>query len=427
MGTWSSAPFGNDTAKDWALHLEASQGAALVSDTIQRCLKEKSQVDAAVAAETIAAATVIAAAAYEPVRGVSADIKSWIRLQGFVPTKKLVNESRRAVKRVMKDSELRDLWEESDGLEEWSRATRKVVDKLQAVSDLPQRKPRKPGMPRSLCKLLERYDTDPSDDVRARISKKIRSLKDPNVQNRDSGYREPLSLVAARGLLEDVRYLLEQGANPSGAPHTYSGSTPFVEACAGGHLDVAEALIEAGTDVFTEVDHDAGDGFLGDAVVDQMEVRGIAPKQKGDRYCAALFAVARRGPPEAADFLCGLGAELRDTDLNGETLMHHAAEYENVPMLTYLVDAGMDPNARKGTYAETALHYAVSNNKLESARFLLENGADPNAIESVNGRKHHWRRTPLDNVNGSRQREIVALLKKHGGKSAEEITESDSV
>lgn len=422
MGTWSSLPFGNDTAKDWAWGLEKSDGAELLTQTIQTALKQEKVVDAPEAEKAVAAAAVIASAAADPVRGVSADIKAWIHTQAYVPTKQLIADAIRVLDRVTEESELRELWEEADGLDGWLKSINKVRDRLLAAkqSQLPDRKPRKPGMPRALHKLLERYEAEPSEELRERIRKKIEAVKEPDNGTADTKYREPLALAARYGLLDEVRILLTKGANPSGGTAVLSGAAPFVEACARGHLEVAEVLRQAGAEIFDEVEQDVEDGLLGQVIADQMDVYGIPQKPVGYRYCLALFSAARHGPPAAANYLVGLGADLRQSDLNGETLLHKAAAGNNVPMLRFLLEAGLDVNSRKGTHADTVLHYAVQNGSVESVTFLLENGADPNAIEKFEGSEHRWYNTPLDIINKNKK-EISAVLKKYGGKKAKQV------
>lgn len=418
MGTWSSKPFGNDTALDWAFGLKDADGMTLIADTIRNTLEQKGELDAPIAEASIAAAAVIAAAAAEPVRSVSQDIGRWIRTQGYVPDKRLIGDAIKVLDRIMTGSELRDLWAEQDALESWVKATGAVRDKLTAAKKqaLPVRKPRKPGMPRSFHKLLERYGDDPSDQVRAKIRKKVESMKDPDAATRDTNYREPLALLAEHGLLEEARLLLDKGANPSGGSAKIPGKTPFDAACCNGHIEIAEMLHKAGAEVFDEVDDDI-DGI----VREQMDVRGVEAKPVGYRYCLALFIVARRGTPATADYLVGLGADLSQSDLNGETLLHKAAEGGNVAMLEFLVAAGLDVNNKKGLHAESPLHYAVQSNKIESVKFLLENGADVNAIESFEGSEHRWYNTPLDFAESENTKPIIALLKKYGAKRAVEI------
>ena len=72
---------------------------------------------------------------------------------------------------------------------------------------------------------------------------------------------------------------------------------------------------------------------------------------------------------------------------------------------------GADVNAKLDR-GYTALHYAVGNGRREVVNLLLANGADVNAKDDVDGD------TPLDSAY---KKQIRDLLRKHGGKTGEEL------
>lgn len=79
-----------------------------------------------------------------------------------------------------------------------------------------------------------------------------------------------------------------------------------------------------------------------------------------------------------------------------------------IPIITLLLDAGADINARgslDGTPLHTAAGFGVS---LELMQFLLDRGANPLAQDSDYGFN-----TPLGYVNKRKQPELAALLEKH--------------
>ena len=59
----------------------------------------------------------------------------------------------------------------------------------------------------------------------------------------------------------------------------------------------------------------------------------------------------------------------------------------------------------------TAMYRASNNDQKDTVQFLLENGADPNTRDK-------WGNTPLDVTLSA---DIEALLRQHGGKTAEEL------
>lgn len=123
MGTWSHEPFGNDTANDWAAELEGTKDFLAVERAIQNVLDEDpGYLDADVAAEAIAASEVLAKALG---RGTQSDayteeVDQWLKTITAAPSPDLLAKARTALARVLApDSELRELWEESDDFESW--------------------------------------------------------------------------------------------------------------------------------------------------------------------------------------------------------------------------------------------------------------------------------------------------------------------
>ena len=71
------------------------------------------------------------------------------------------------------------------------------------------------------------------------------------------------------------------------------------------------------------------------------------------------------------------------TNINGRTLLHHAAESGSWGCVDALIGHGADVNAVDNT-GETPLHRAMSRRRLEASKVLLEAGADPN-IKNFHG------------------------------------------
>ena len=418
MGSWNSTPFGNDAALDWVAELVRNdQAYRFIRDALEK-IGPNWGGDVTNAEEAIAAASAVSAAAVEPIARTNQDLKSWVATTAFVPDAELLQLADSAIARICRDSELRDLWDEAESLDLWVKQTQKVLSNIRAAQErgLPSRKPRRRGLPRSLIGLLKRHAEEPSEELKARLNKLVSGLADPNDANSGTDYREPLSLVASYGLVEEARVLIERGAEvDTGSP------SPFVAACIGGHLETARFLFDVGAKVFFEVEPkpDAGPlNMLVNVSDSQMGIQGIQPKAPGYRYCLALFSVARHGAPQMAEFLIELGADLNQTDLNDENLLHKASESGNLSMLEFLLDGGLNINKVKGQFADSPLHYAVRAGQLEAVRFLLGRSADPNIINKFEGSEHRWYETPLDIAENQ---EIRLALEQYGGKGASEI------
>jgi len=104
-----------------------------------------------------------------------------------------------------------------------------------------------------------------------------------------------------------------------------------------------------------------------------------------------------------------------------DILIHTAAEAGNIEAVKQHLAEGADVNA-KGLKGETPLHGAASRGLKEIIELLIAEGADVNA-EVASGSQQGF--TPLDYAthpdNPSASAEIAALLRKHGGKTGEEL------
>ena len=97
--------------------------------------------------------------------------------------------------------------------------------------------------------------------------------------------------------------------------------------------------------------------------------------------------------------------------------IYDAAEAGNIEAVEQHLAAGTDVNA-KDKDGWTPLHPASYEGHVEIVELLIGKGADVNAkveFGSFQGK------TPLDAANNRSRAEIVSLLRKHGGKTGEEL------
>ena len=163
------------------------------------------------------------------------------------------------------------------------------------------------------------------------------------------------------------------GCGPSEADRALS------DAAESGDIKAAEEAIAAGADIRT------GD-----------------PNQYGD---SPLHKAAKSGHTELVLLLIENGADVNAKDKWGVTPLHWAARKGRKEIAELLINKGADMNA-KGYYG-TPLHLTTSK---EIAELLIAKGADVNAKDKKG-------KTPLDEAVG----EIADLLRKHGGKTREEL------
>jgi len=89
--------------------------------------------------------------------------------------------------------------------------------------------------------------------------------------------------------------------------------------------------------------------------------------------------------------------------------LHKACEKGNIEAVKQHLADGADVNV-KGDGGRTPLHEAAIEGHTEVVELLIDKGADVNAMDDTG-------RTPLDYAEG----ETADLLRKHGGKTGEEL------
>ncbi|MDP6795777.1 MAG: ankyrin repeat domain-containing protein [Verrucomicrobiota bacterium] len=96
-----------------------------------------------------------------------------------------------------------------------------------------------------------------------------------------------------------------------------------------------------------------------------------------------------------------------------------AAEAGNREVVRRHLVAGTDANTRDGQYGASSLHWAAWCGHSDIVELLIATKANVNAVNSDG-------ETPLDCAENFSQNEIIALLRKHGGKTAAELRDEKS-
>ena len=131
MGAWSHQPFGNDDALDWVDGLEGTKDLKPIEEALDRVLKTDGYLEAPEASQAVAAIEVIAKLLG---RGTQTDsyakaADEWVKSVALKPTPALLGKAQKALQLVLgPESELRELWQESDG-SEWQSS----INALQAA------------------------------------------------------------------------------------------------------------------------------------------------------------------------------------------------------------------------------------------------------------------------------------------------------
>jgi len=185
---------------------------------------------------------------------------------------------------------------------------------------------------------------------------------------------------------EVARVLLKHGADPNA--HDKYGMTPLMRARDGATVDL---LVEFGADVKAKTKEGLG----------MIEMTGNTADS------SRLKALVRHGVPF-------------DPKTDGPTLLVKAAWMNQVDLMTFLLDDGVDPNL-KGVWNKqyndtmTPLEAAVVDGQYDAARLLVERGAKVKQTEK--GKSNE-----MENALYNRRAAIVRLFWEHGFRSISELT-----
>ena len=128
----------------------------------------------------------------------------------------------------------------------------------------------------------------------------------------------------------------------------------------------------------------------------------------------SIHEAVEKGNVEAVKRYLNAGGDLEAKGGGGKrTPLHGAAIEGHKEIAELLIAEGADVNA-KDDDGWTPLFVAVGDGYKKIIELLIANGADVNAKDDVGD-------TPLDMAIGLEQPETVALLRKHGGKTGEEL------
>jgi hypothetical protein len=129
MGAWSHESFENDDAMDWVGELEGAEGTEPIVEAFEAVLQTADYLEAPEASMGLAAAEVVAALLGKPAAKLPDEVTSWVAGQRPPPSA-LFKKARRVVERILEDSELKDLWAESEELATWQQEVEGLLRRL---------------------------------------------------------------------------------------------------------------------------------------------------------------------------------------------------------------------------------------------------------------------------------------------------------
>lgn len=131
MGAWGTGSFENDDAMDFAGDLIDGGDAAQLRAALEAIPRE-GYIEAMDATNAIAAAEIVAAAHGRAGSDLPEDMAAWVTKHRGDVNVKMLTLARDVVMRIAEDkqSELRELWEESDDFAEWMVAVDGLLKRL---------------------------------------------------------------------------------------------------------------------------------------------------------------------------------------------------------------------------------------------------------------------------------------------------------
>lgn len=133
MGAWGPGIFDNDTACDWAYELEGRHDLGVIERALDAVLDGDDAPDADIGEEALAAAEALARLqGHWGVRNSYTErMDAWVEAAALAPPTALVRRAHAAIDRILAaDSELAELWAESDEFEAWKAAVAELRQRL---------------------------------------------------------------------------------------------------------------------------------------------------------------------------------------------------------------------------------------------------------------------------------------------------------
>ena len=200
-------------------------------------------------------------------------------------------------------------------------------------------------------------------------------------------------------------------------------SAPPVEAEPLEPVAISQRQDQEGTGSRWQMKHDFA-VLSGNIEAVKQHIADGADVNSKDTGATPLNLAAGGGHMEIVELLIAKGADVNMRDDSGQTPLLNATSGGHKEIIELFIAEGADVNA-KGFDGMTPLHVAALYGRKEIAELFIAKGADVNAFSEPNPLLGSG--TPLDMAVGpsftgkSKTTETADLLRKHGGKTGEEL------
>jgi len=266
---------------------------------------------------------------------------------------------------------------------------------------------------------------DAAEDGNIEVVKQhIAAGTDVNAMNNER--KTPLHDAAREGNKEVAELLIAKGADVNakdifdGTPLHYSVRNVRYGQC----KEIVELLIAEGANVNATFKVGSSSGGGGETPLDEAiqrkhpETAALLRKHGGKTGVElSIHTAAAMGDTEAVKQHLAAGADVNAKGDRGYIPLHMAANGGQKEIAELLIAEGADVNARNAN-GGIPLHQAAVKGHKEIVELLIAKGADVNA-KVASGPKQGL--TPLDAANETNHPETADILRKHGGKTGEEL------
>jgi hypothetical protein len=135
MGAWGAGNFENDDAMDWVIDFESARDLEIIQNALEAVIQSAGDyVDAWEASVALAAAEVVAALLRKPHPKLPDEVVGWVSQQhgkSLVVENLIIEQAMRALSIIAAESELKELWEETDEFDLWQAEITGLHGRLQ--------------------------------------------------------------------------------------------------------------------------------------------------------------------------------------------------------------------------------------------------------------------------------------------------------
>jgi len=132
MGAWGVETFENDDAMDFAADLVEANSLEALAASFQAIAPGK-YLESPDCSTALAAAEVVAALRGHPAKPLPKQLAAWIGTTALKVDQRLLEAARVAVGRIGAESELRELWQDSEEFDAWLQTVRDLEIRLGAA------------------------------------------------------------------------------------------------------------------------------------------------------------------------------------------------------------------------------------------------------------------------------------------------------